>query len=124
MPRKGGVALNWIASNRAGLEKLSDEIWSYAELGLHENRSARAQERFLEENGFTIESGVAGMPSAFVATWGKGKPAIGFLGEYDALPGCSNEAAPVRSEIVHEGPGHACGHNLLGVASLAAAIAM
>lgn len=124
MPKKGGVALNWIASNRAGLEKLSDEIWAHAELGLHENRSARAQEEFLKERGFTIESGVAGMPSAFVATWGKGRPATGFLGEYDALPGCSNEATPVRSEIVHEGPGHACGHNLLGVAALAAAIAV
>jgi aminobenzoyl-glutamate utilization protein B len=124
VPKKGAPALGWIASNRARLTKLSDEIWSYAELGLHENRSARAQEAFLQENGFAIESGVADMPSAFVATWGKGRPAIGFLGEYDALPGCSNEAAPIRREIVHEGPGHACGHNLLGVAALAAAIAM
>ena len=124
MPKRGSRTLNWIASNQAGLCRLSDEIWSYAELGLHENKSARAQEGFLKENGFTIESGVADMPSAFVATWGKGRPAIGFLGEYDALPGCSNEAVPVRKEILHEGPGHACGHNLLGVAALAAAIAV
>jgi aminobenzoyl-glutamate utilization protein B len=124
MAHSGTHALEWLSKHQETLEKLSDEIWYLAELGLHENKSARAQEALLGEFGFMIESGVADMPSAFVATWGRGRPTIGFLGEYDALPGCSNEPVPIRKEIIPEGPGHACGHNLLGVAALAAAIAV
>lgn len=120
----GKVALSWIEDHKKELTDLSDKIWSFAELGLHEYKSAKAQEDFLKQYGFEVQSGVADMPTAFVATWGSGKPVIGFLGEYDALPGCSNEAVPERKEIIKEGPGHACGHNLLGVGSLAAAIAL
>lgn len=124
MSAAGLRALEWIEQHRAELCELSDNIWAYAELGLHEYRSAKLQEQFLRANGFSIESHVAGMPTAFVAAWGSGKPCVGFLGEYDALPGCSNEPVPVRKPVIDDGPGHACGHNLLGVASLAAACAM
>jgi aminobenzoyl-glutamate utilization protein B len=121
---RGEKALDWILKNQDDLVKLSDEVWGYSELGLHENRSAKSEEAYLKQKGFAIESGVAGMPTAFVATWGKGKPVIGFLGEFDALPECSTEPTPVRKEIEVQGPGHGCGHNLLGVAALGAAVAM
>jgi len=121
--RKPDRSLSWIDDHTRELINLSDQIWAYAELGLHETRSAKDQEDYLRQNGFDIESGVAGMPTAFVATWGSGRPVIGLLGEFDALPGCSNDTLPERKEIIPEGPGHACGHNLLGVAALGAAIA-
>jgi len=122
--RIASKGFEWIEKHKEELTALSDEIWSYAELGLHEDKSARALESFLEKNGFSIQTGVAGMPTAFVATWGSGHPAIGFLGEYDALPGVSQKASPVREEIVPGGSGHGCGHNLLGVGALAGAIAL
>jgi aminobenzoyl-glutamate utilization protein B len=114
----------WIDQNAEAIAHLSDEIWQYAELGLHEYQSASALEEFLKEHGFDIESGVAGMPTAFVARWGKGTPAIGFLGEYDALPGVSQKVSWKREEVTPGGSGHGCGHNLLGVGSAAAAIAL
>jgi aminobenzoyl-glutamate utilization protein B len=122
--RTDSKALDWICSHDKELIDLSDRVWSFAELGLHEDRSAEAQQSVLRKYGFQIDSGVAGMPSAFVATWGSGKPAIGLLGEFDSLPECSNEPVPVRKEIIPQGPGHGCGHNLLGVAALGAAIAI
>ena len=74
--------------------------------------------------GFRVDEGVAGMPTAFVATWGSGKPVIGIMGEFDALPGLSQESVPEQKARVAGAPGHGCGHNLLGVASLAAALAV
>jgi aminobenzoyl-glutamate utilization protein B len=118
------TGFSWIKRNARELARLSDEIWEYAELGLHEYQSAKALERFLKENGFEIESGVAGMPTAFVAKWGRGNPVLGFLGEYDALPGVSQKVLAEREELVPGGPGHGCGHNLLGVAAAAAAVAL
>ncbi len=115
---------SWIKQNERELTQLSDRIWEYAELGLHEHKSAKALEGFLEANGFEIDSGVAGMPTAFVATWGTGKPVIGFLGEYDALPGVSQKVSIEREELVPGGSGHGCGHNLLGVGAAAAAVAL
>ncbi|MGI6164021.1 MAG: amidohydrolase [Bacillota bacterium] len=122
--RVAGTGFAWIKRNARELAQLSDDIWEYAELGLHEYRSAKALENFLQANGFEIESGVAGMPTAFAATWGSGKPVIGFLGEYDALPGVSQKTFPEREELVPGGSGHGCGHNLLGVAAAAAAVAL
>lgn len=115
---------NWIEKNKARLTEISDKIWSYAELGLHEEQSARIQVDYLKENGFEVTTGVGGMPTAFVATWGEGSPAIGFLGEYDALPGVSQKVSPVKEEVTPGGPGHGCGHNLLGVAAMAAGVAL
>ncbi len=124
MPRD--IAQKWVDTNQASLTALSDRIWELAELGLQENESARLQEEYLRSQGFTIESGVAGMPSAFVATYvaGSGKPVIGFLGEYDALPGISQKPVPYKEPREEGAPGHGCGHNLLGVAALAGAVAM
>jgi aminobenzoyl-glutamate utilization protein B len=121
---KGSVALNWIEHNSQALTDLSDQIWHLAEVGLQETRSAQAQEEFLAAEGFKVTSGVAGMPSAFVAEWGNGKPVIGFLGEYDALPGISQKPQPTKEPLREGAPGHGCGHNLLGVGALGAAAAL
>ena len=81
--------------------------------------------KFFEEKGFKVEVGMADMPTAFVASWGEGTPIVGFLGEFDALPLLSQEAAcPVKTPIVEGAYGHGCGHNCLGVGSLAAVIAV
>ena len=96
--------------------KISDAIWSYAELGLEEYRSAALLADTLEASGFDMDRGVAGMPTAFVATWryGKGDPVIGFLAEYDALPMLSQKAeSPKKDPLVAGAPGHGCGHNTM-----------
>ena len=104
---------------------ISDSIWSFAELGMQEFRSSAILIRTLEEEGFTVEKGVAGMPTCFVASWGTGKPVIGFLGEFDALPMISQKAlTPAKDPIVAGAPGHGCGHNMMGTASVAAIIAV
>jgi aminobenzoyl-glutamate utilization protein B len=101
---------------------LSDKIWSWAELAFEESKSAKALAEYAEVNGFKVERGVAGMPTAFIATYGSGKPVIAILGEYDALPGLSQKATPEKNPLMDGGGGHGCGHNLFGVGSLAAAI--
>ena len=104
---------------------ISDSIWNFAELGMQEFRSSAILIRTLEEEGFTVEKGVAGMPTCFVASWGTGKPVIGFLGEFDALPMISQKAlTPVKDPIVAGAPGHGCGHNMMGTAAVAAIIAV
>ncbi|MDR9770675.1 amidohydrolase [Acetomicrobium sp.] len=103
---------------------VSDAIWSYAELGFQEFKSSEALKKLLEKYGFKVEMGVAGMPTAMVATWGSGKPIIGFTGEYDALPGLSQKAVPYKEPLVEGAPGHGCGHNLLGTTGVASAIAL
>lgn len=121
---KGKSALDWIARQAGALVTMSDRIWEYAEVGLQETRSAADQARYLRDQGFTVTEGVAGMPTAFVASWGQGRPVIGFLGEYDALPGVSQKVGPVQEALRPGAPGHGCGHNLLGVAALGAAAAV
>jgi aminobenzoyl-glutamate utilization protein B len=101
-----------IEKHQAELIKLSDQIWSYAETALREHKSAKALADYAEQQGFKVERGIAGMPTAFIASYGQGQPVIGILGEFDALPG---EAGA---------PGHGCGHNLFGTASLGAALAI
>lgn len=110
------------------IERISTEVWEYAEIGLHEVKSAQVHIRELKDAGFTIVStGTAGVPTAFLAEWsqGKGGPKIGFLPEYDALPDLGNEAVP-RKEPRKDGvtSGHGCGHNLIGAADTGAAIAV
>jgi aminobenzoyl-glutamate utilization protein B len=118
------IGLEWIDQNAAALAALSDEVWCYAEVGLHETLSAAAQAAYLQKQGFSVQLGTPGLPTAIVASYGAGKPVIGFLGEYDCLPGLSQEAEPYRKPISEGGPGHGCGHNLLGVGSLASAVAL
>lgn len=105
--------------------EISDKIWSLAELGLQEFKSSELLINTLEEEGFSVEKGLAGMPTCFVATYGSGKPVIGILAEYDALPMISQKPQTAKQEPIVDGaPGHGCGHNLMGTAVTAAAIAI
>src|SRR4051812_3136347 len=110
--------------NRNRWEQFSRQIWGYAETALNEEKSAKAFEDVLEKEGFKITRGVGGMPTAFVATAGKGEPVVAILAEYDALPGLSQKPGESKKDPEKEGaPGHGCGHNLLGTAALAAGVA-
>ncbi len=120
--KQEAVAL--IEKQQAPLVKLSDEIWGYAETALREKRSAKTMADYAEQQGFKVERGVAEMPTAFVASYGEGRPIIGILGEYDALPGISQKAASSKEALLAGAPGHGCGHNLLGTASMGAAVAI
>ena len=102
----------------------SKAIWEYAELGYHEDKSSALLQRHLKDAGFRIEAGVADEPTAFIATYGQGKPIIAILGEFDALPGLSQAAVPDRSPVTAAAPGHGCGHNLLGSGAALAAVAL
>src|SRR5579871_1125686 len=99
-------------------------IWEWAEVGYREEKSAALLADTLREAGFRVERGVSGIPTAFVATVGSGRPVVAILGEYDALPGLSQEAVPERRPVGGKGAGHGCGHHLFGVASATAAIAL
>jgi aminobenzoyl-glutamate utilization protein B len=105
-------------------EQIAMSIWNFAEVGYQEENSSRLLKETLSDEGFSIESGVAEIPTAFVAEYGSGKPIIGILAEFDALPGISQEVATERKAIVDGAAGHACGHHLFGTASIAAAIAV
>ena len=125
MDRLANILDGYIEKKRQKLTALSEEIWRYAEVGFQEFRSAQALERCLEDEGFTLEKGVAGMPTAFVARYGSGKPVIGFLGEYDALFDLSQQPGnPQRALFENGTAGHGCGHNELGVGALASALAV
>ena len=118
------TAIGWVDGSKANFEEIAKYLWDNPELSLVEFKSSAKLQEYLAKNGFKIEKGVAGMPTAFVATWGSGKPVIGFLAEYDALPGISQEAGKaVREAIISGAPGHGCGHNLFGPTSVTAAIA-
>jgi aminobenzoyl-glutamate utilization protein B len=99
-------------------------IWNYAEVGYKEIQSSRLHIQTLLNNGFTVDSGVAGIPTAFVASYGSGKPVIAILAEYDALPGLSQQAIPDKKPVDGKDAGHGCGHHLFGTASVAAGIAV
>ena len=116
--------LNSIEEKTLELTSLSDKIWEAAEVAFREDKSAEYLIEYAEANGLTIERGLAGMPTAFTASYGKGKPVIGIIGEFDALQGLSQTTAPYRDELIEGGAGHGCGHNLFGTASLGAAIAI
>ena len=117
-------ALNSIDAKYDKYSTTAKKIWDFAEVGFQETQSSALLQKTLSEEGFKIESGVAEMPTAFTATFGQGKPVIGILGEFDALPGVSQEAVPELKPIPNQKAGHACGHHLFGVASTAAAIAV
>ncbi len=121
------AVLDWLgqAETVEKFGKISDEIWKYAELGLQEFNSSKLLADTLEAAGFTVERGLAGMPTCFVATYGSGKPVIGLLGEFDALPMISQKGrVPKKDPVVEGAPGHGCGHNAMCVAAAAAAIAV
>ncbi|MBY9012058.1 MAG: amidohydrolase [Candidatus Lokiarchaeota archaeon] len=117
-------AIKSVKANQDLLIDVSDQIWEFAELGLEEFKSSKLLTKTLNEAGFSVKSDVADMPTAFYADYGKGKPVIGILGEYDALPGLSQKAQPFKEALNDGAPGHGCGHNLLGVASLGAVLSV
>lgn len=102
----------------------SDAIWGYAETALLEEKSSKLLADIAEREGFTVERGVADLSTAFVASYGSGRPIIGILAEYDALPGLSQDAISYKKVLIEGEPGHGCGHNLFGAASLGAALAV
>lgn len=118
------AAVASIERHRPELVDLSDQVWRFAETALRETKSSKVLADYAERQGFRVERGVAGMPTAFVATYGEGKPVIGILGEYDALPGISQKAQPAKEALEPGAAGHGCGHNLFGSASLGAAVAV
>jgi aminobenzoyl-glutamate utilization protein B len=118
------TAIGWVDGAKSTYEEVAKYIWEHPELSLVEFKSSGKLQEYLAKNGFKVEKGVAGMATAFVATWGSGKPVIGFLAEFDSLPSLSQIAGKaVREAIIQGGPGHGCGHNLFGTSSCTAAIA-
>jgi len=117
-------AFDWIENNKELIIEISDKVWEFAELGLIESKSSGLLVDELEKHGFKVERGIAGMPTAFTATWGEGKPVIGIMGEYDALPGLSQKKVPWKEPLEPGKPGHGCGHNIHGTSGMAAAIAV
>jgi aminobenzoyl-glutamate utilization protein B len=115
--------INQLDKKLAKYGTLSNQIWGYAEMGYQEVQSSALLQENLNKEGFTVQAGVADMPTAFIATFGSGKPVIGILGEFDALPGLSQDSIPEKKSI-GKLAGHACGHHLFGVGSMAAAIAI
>ncbi len=113
----------WLDERESRFIGIANQIWENPEVALTESKACKLQADDLAADGFTITTGVADLPTAFMAEWsqGEGGPVIGFLGEYDALPGLSQDRAPEQSALVDNGPGHGCGHNLLGTAALASA---
>lgn len=122
-PNKVAVVKS-IERHQDELIKVSDEIWAHAETALKETSSSKALSDYAEAQGFTVTRGVAEMPTAFIAEYGSGKPVIGIMGEYDALPGISQKAQPTKEALVTGAAGHGCGHNLFGAGSLGAAVAV
>ena len=124
LPKNKSLIKQSVEKHQANLIEISDAIWASAETAFEEHKSSKLLADYAENNGFTVERGVAGIPTAFVATYGVGKPVISILGEFDALPGISQKAQPTKEAIEDGSPGHGCGHNLFGTASLGAAIAI
>ncbi|MBV7332110.1 amidohydrolase [Chloroflexi bacterium TSY] len=116
--------LGYLNDQDEKLSYVAKEIWDHPEIALEETFASRLLSEELENAGFAVERGVGQMPTAFVATWGEGKPIVGFLGEYDALPGLSQNLSTEVDPIVNGGPGHGCGHNLFGTACLGAALSL
>ncbi|MBO6828966.1 amidohydrolase [Allomuricauda sp.] len=113
-----------VEKHKENLIQISDSIWALAETAFEESISSELLADYAEKNGMTVTRGVADIPTAFVATYGSGKPVISVLGEFDALPGLSQNTVPTKDPRIDGAPGHGCGHNMFGAASLGAAIAI
>jgi aminobenzoyl-glutamate utilization protein B len=116
--------IEWLEDNQQTFIDMADKIWDYAEISHREFKSSRLQASYLKEQGFEIKWEIGGLKTAFAAEWGKGKPIIGFLGEYDALEGLSQKRLPMQDPLVPGAPGHGCGHNLLGTGAVASVAAL
>lgn len=113
-----------VEKHKENLIKISDSIWAMAETAFEETGSSKLLADYAEQNGMTVTRGVANIPTAFIATYGSGQPVISVLGEFDALPGLSQNSVPTKDPRIDGAPGHGCGHNMFGAASLGAAIAI
>ena len=123
MTKEKQAAIAAVEAKAALIADVADSVWSYAELSLQEEKSAAKYCEVLAREGFTVEAGICGIPTAFSASFGSGRPVIGILAEYDALSGLSQKAGSLtREELIPGGCGHGCGHNLLGAGALAAAL--
>lgn len=120
----GSLAIRELEEKSHKIIDLAEKIWASPEIAFQETKASQWTGRLLEEEGFTVEYGYAGLPTAIRASFGQGKPVIGFLGEYDALPAMSQKVATAKEAVVSGEPGHGCGHNLLGAAHAGAVIAM
>lgn len=123
-PNAKADAIARVERQRADLVSLSDRVWEIAETALREDRSADVLADYAEKQGLRVERGIAGMPSAFIASYGEGRPVIAIMGEYDALPGLSQKPSTTKEPFQAGAAGHGCGHNLFGAASLGAAVAI
>ena len=113
-----------VENQKENLINTSDAIWEFAETSLLEFESSKILMDYARENGFTVTPGVAGIKTAFTASYGQGRPIIGILGEFDANAGISQKLKPVKEARIPGAAGHGCGHNLFGTASLGAAVAI
>ncbi|HKX22227.1 MAG TPA: amidohydrolase, partial [Rhizorhapis sp.] len=121
---RAATVLPIISALEPKLGKMSRDVWSLAEIGFKETKSSALLQQELKAAGFRVTPGVDGMPTAFIAEAGSGGPVIALLAEYDALPGIAQAAVPYESPVEGKNVGHACGHNLLGAASVTAAITL
>ena len=113
-----------VDQDAAQWKQVSRQIWDYAELGYHETKSSELLQEQLKAAGFRVQAGVTNEPTGFIASYGEGKPVVAILGEFDALPGLSQQTVPTRDPVTAGAPGHGCGHNLLGAGAALAAVAL
>ena len=118
------AVISSVEKHQKELITLSDQIWGFAEIAMRETKSSKVLADYAEAQGFKVTRGVAAIPTAFIAEFGSGKPIIGVLGEFDALPGLSQKAQPTKEALANGAPGHGCGHNMFGAGSLGAALAI
>ena len=118
------AVMQWLEDNRSDFIAMADEIWAKPELAFEEYTASRLQADYLQGEGFSIRWNIGGLETAFIAEWGEGKPILGFIGEYDALPGLSQKAQTTKEPVEEGAPGHGCGHNLLGTGAVAGAVAV
>src|SRR4030095_2241691 len=118
------AAIASVEKHQQELINLSDSVWKFAETALKEYQSSKILSDYAAKQGFRVKTNVAEMPTAFIAEYGSGKPVIGILGEFDALPGLSQKAQPTKQPLNENMPGHGCGHNMFGAGSLGAALAI
>ena len=109
IPANKQAVLSSVAKHEKELIRLSDSVWSYAEIAMKEHKSAKILADYAEKQGFKVTRNVAEIPTAFIAEYGSGKPIIGILGEFDALPGLSQKAQPTKAAYQEGGGGHGCG---------------
>jgi aminobenzoyl-glutamate utilization protein B len=124
IPTNKQAVLSSVAKHEKELIQLSDEVWAHAEIAMKEHQSAKVLSEYAEKQGFKVTRNIAGIPTAFIAEYGSGKPIIGILGEFDALPGLSQKAQTTKEPLKEGAAGHGCGHNMFGAASLGAAVSI